>query len=70
MTVSLESIRVGDRITFKAATRHCFKKATRVVTSVPREGADWFTVKGYQGWSDFAVRPAEIIEHHPAPAST
>ena len=65
--LDLSAIRRGDRITFKAWTRDGTRKATRVVTSVNGEHPwlDCFTVKSYNGWTDFAVRPHEVIEHHP-----
>jgi len=64
--LDLSAIRRGDRITFKAWTREGIRKATRVVTSVPGETpwVDHFTVKSYNGWTNFAVRPHEVIEHH------
>jgi len=54
-----QTINVGDRITFKAATRSSHRKATRMVTG--------FTINGrpevrYEGWADFVVSPWEIIE--------
>ena len=63
--LDLTQVRVGDRIVFRAATREGNAKAMRVVTSVPTPSAPWFQVKAYQGWSDFYVRPSEILEHHP-----
>lgn len=49
-------IKIGDRITFKAATRDSYRKATRVVNGF-HFGQP--TVR-YAGWSNFVVRPAEI----------
>lgn len=61
LSIDLAAIKVGDRITFKSPTRYSFRKATRVVN-----GFLWGrpTVR-FGGWADFAVRPWEIIEHHP-----
>lgn len=63
----LAAIRVGDRITFRAATRSGCRKATRVVTGTP--GNTWhggFSVKSFHGWSGFVVRPGEVVGHQPA----
>ena len=57
------NIKVGDRITFRAVTRHTGAKATRVVNGF-WGSTDKPTVR-YQGWSNFAVRRSEIIEVHP-----
>lgn len=67
-TLILENIKVGDRIVFKSPTREGCRKATRVVTSIPGQ-MPWpshFTVKSFNGWSDFAVKHGEIVAHHPA----
>ena len=60
--------RVGDRLTFKAATRWSCAKATRKVNGFYNLYADdgctirdkYPTVR-YGGWPDFVVRPYEII---------
>lgn len=59
---AINAIRVGDRITFKAATRSHCRKATRIVSGTHPCGV---TVKSYHGWSDFVVKGREILEHHP-----
>lgn len=63
MKVGKFEINEGDRITFKAATRHSYRKVTRVVNGF------WLSTNKptvrYQGWSDFAVQAHEIIEVHP-----
>jgi len=50
-------LNIGDRITFKAATRDSYKKITRVVTGFWSNGCP--TVRAH-GWSDFVVRWNEI----------
>lgn len=52
-------LNVGDRITFKAATRCSYRKATRVVTGF------WITGEpevSYAGWRGFVVHWHEILE--------
>lgn len=53
------NLNIGDRITFKAATRDSYKKMTRVVTGFWPDGCP--TVRAH-GWSDFVVRWNEILE--------
>ena len=53
---------VGDLLTFKAATRYSFKKATRVIKGFDHLGRP---LVGYAGWSDFIVQPKEIISVKP-----
>lgn len=55
-------IKVGDRITFKAATRWSHRKATRVVNGFYCGRP---TVR-YAGCGGFIVHPFEILEHTPA----
>lgn len=53
------TIKVGDRLRFKAATRWNCAPVWRKVN-----GFDWTgrpTVR-YGGWSDFTVMPGEILE--------
>lgn len=49
--------KIGDRITFRAATRWSDRKATRVVNGFFNGRP---TVR-FGGWADFVVRPEEII---------
>lgn len=63
MKVGKFNIEVGDRITFKACTRYSNNKVTRKVNGF-WGSTDSPTVR-YEGWSDFAVKPSEIIEVHP-----
>lgn len=63
--IDIRNIKVGDRITFRAATRYDYRKATRVVT---HEWDPFFSPRvgvSYNGWKGFWVHPDEIIEHHP-----
>lgn len=53
-----KKMKVGDLLTFKAATRYSFKKATRVITGFDHYGRP---LVRYSGWSDFIVQPKEII---------
>jgi hypothetical protein len=49
---------VGDLLTFKAATRCSFRKATRKIRGFDHLGRP---LVGYSGWADFTVMPKEII---------
>lgn len=49
---------VGDLLTFKAATRCSYRKATRKIKGFDHLGRP---LVGYAGWSDFIVQPKEII---------
>lgn len=51
-------MRVGDLLTFKAATRCSYRKATRVITGFDSLGRPEVR---YAGWSNFIVQPREII---------
>lgn len=51
-------MRVGDLLTFKAATRCSYRKATRKITGFMPDGRPEVT---YAGWSGFIVQPREII---------
>lgn len=51
-------MQIGDLLTFKAATRYSFAKATRKIKGFDHLGRP--LVK-YAGWSEFIVRPSEII---------
>lgn len=51
-------MRVGDLLTFKAATRCSYRKATRKIKGFDHLGRP---LVGYSGWSDFIVMPKEII---------
>lgn len=57
---AMPAVAVGDRITFRAVTRHGAAPATRVVTGV---GADTVEVT-FHGWTGFVVRRDEIIAVH------
>lgn len=46
-------------VTFKAATRSHYKKATRIVQSF--DGWGGYVIVRYHGWDNFAVRGEEII---------
>lgn len=48
----------GDLLTFKAATRCDYKKATRKITGFDNYGRP---LVRYAGWADFIVQPKEII---------
>jgi hypothetical protein len=52
---------IGKRVTFKAATRWSFAKATRIIRKVHSNGN--IEVR-FGGWDAFIVRPHEIIEVH------
>lgn len=56
------TIAPGDRIKFKAATRLGFRAAWRTVRGFDNWGRP---LVGYAGWSDFIVRPSEILEVAP-----
>lgn len=51
-------MKIGDLLTFKAATRYSFAKATRKIKGFDAYGRP--LVK-YAGWTEFIVRPDEII---------
>ena len=53
-----QTIQIGDRITFRAATRWSDKPATRVVNGFIAGNP---TVR-YGGWAQFIVRVDEILE--------
>jgi hypothetical protein len=53
-----KKMRVGDSLTFKAATRCSYRKATRRITGFDNWGRP---LVHYAGWSDFIVQPHEII---------
>lgn len=48
------------RMTFRAATRSHYRKATRIVIEMCEEYGNVF-VSSYHGWSGFLVRNCEII---------
>lgn len=50
-------IKVGDSITFKAATRSHYKQATRKVVGIDHQGRP---LVRYHGWSDFIVEWSEV----------
>lgn len=54
----MDSPKIGDTIIFKACTRYSFKKATRIVNGFMYGNP---TVR-YAGYSDFMVKPSEIIQ--------
>lgn len=58
MKVSKSKMRVGDLLTFKAATRCSYRKATRKIVGFWHNGCPMVR---YAGWSDFIVQPREII---------
>ncbi len=48
---------MGDKIVFKACTRDSFNKATRIVNGF----YNGMPTVRYAGYSDFVVKPSEII---------
>lgn len=56
-------IQVGDMLTFKAATRSHYRKATRPVRSIDEFGRP---LVAYHGYSGFVVRLDEIISWEPS----
>ena len=52
---------IGKRITFKAVTRWSCSKATRVIQGITLNGRPEVR---YGGWSNFVIRPEEIIKIH------
>lgn len=56
--VKRSAMRVGDLLTFKAATRCRYRKATRKIKGFDHLGRP---LVGYSGWPDFIVMPREII---------
>ena len=63
----MSAIKIGDRITFRAATRWASGKATRKATRKVNgfDSAGRPTVR-YGGWKDFSVRLSEIEEFIPS----
>jgi hypothetical protein len=57
-------MRVGDWLTFKAATRCDYRKATRKIVGIDHIGRP---LVRYAGWSDFIVQPNEIISAEKRP---
>jgi hypothetical protein len=53
-----KKMRVGDLLTFKAATRASYRKATRKITGFDNYGRP---LVSYAGWQGFIVQPKEII---------
>lgn len=53
-----KKMRIGDLLTFKAATRCHYRKATRIITGFDSYGRP---LVRYAGWSGFIVQPNEII---------
>lgn len=53
-----DGLHIGDSLTFKAATRYSYKKATRKIVSIDHYGRPCVR---YGGWSEFIVRPNEIL---------
>lgn len=51
-------MQIGDLLTFKAATRCSYRKATRRITGFDSYGRP---LVRYAGWSGFIVRLSEII---------
>ena len=56
-------IKIGDQIRFKAATRGSFRTVVRKVKDFDHLGRP---LVGYEGWSNFIVKPGEIKEVIPA----
>ena len=56
----MDNIRVGDRIKFRAVTRHSDRAVTRVVNGFVSENGNP-TVR-FHGWGNFVVRRHEIHE--------
>lgn len=48
---------IGDKIIFKACTRDSFNKATRIVNGF----CNGMPTVRYAGYSEFVVKPGEII---------
>ena len=65
--IDVSKINVGDRIVFRSPTRDGCRKANRIVTGFWNQYSEHRqpTVR-YFGWSNFAVKASEIIEHIPA----
>jgi hypothetical protein len=53
------TIKIGDHITFKAATRHSYAKATRIVTGF--WGTTGMPTVRFHGWHNFVVRHHEVL---------
>jgi hypothetical protein len=51
-------MQIGDLLTFKAATRCSYRKATRKIRGFDSYGRP---MVGYEGWSNFIVQPKEVI---------
>ena len=65
--INLEQIKIGDRIQFRAVTRHSGATVWRVVTGVEYCGQLHIQVR-YHGWGNFHVRNHEIFDHEPRTA--
>lgn len=52
-------MKIGDRLTFKAATRSHYRKATRVIVGFDLHGRPMVR---YHGWGNFIVQPHEILK--------
>lgn len=60
--LDIKNIQIGDRVRFKACTRHSNTEAVRLVTGFTPGGK----VKvSYHGWTGFVLKNSEIIEHIP-----
>lgn len=60
--LDIKNIQIGDRVRFKAATRHSFTEAERVVTGKTMSGRIRVS---YHGWTGFVLKNREIISHSP-----
>ncbi len=58
-----KKLKIGDSITFKAATRSHFKQATRKVVGIDALGRPQVR---YHGWHNFIVHWSEISSVHRA----
>ena len=61
--IKVDKIKVGDRIKFRAVTRHSDRTAWRTVTAVEFCGERTIQVR-YHGWPKFQVRDHEILHHY------
>jgi len=55
--------KIGDWLTFKAATRASYRKARRKITGIDEIGRPMVS---YNGWSGFVVRFDEVIKVEPS----
>lgn len=58
MEQGVGQVKIGDRLTFKSATRDSCRKATRPITGFDSFGRP---LVNYASWRGFIVMPHEII---------